>query len=197
MEGRTAMKKVAVVLALAGAIPFSLAVRAQQAPGDGPRYTNGTSLLRPTDYREWIVLSSGPHMTDTPAGVTGEPHRFTNVFVNPSSYRGFMQTGKWPDGTIFVLEVRDSDSESSINTGGRLQTGVGGLEVHVKDSRFPGGWAFFAGTSEPAWAPLSPEKAISCVECHTRNGAVEQTFVQVYPTLIEVARQKGTLKPGN
>jgi hypothetical protein len=25
---------------------------------------------------------------------------------------------------------------------------------------------------------------------------VERTFVQFYPTLLEVARQKGTLKPG-
>jgi hypothetical protein len=35
-----------------------------------------------------------------------------------------------------------------------------------------------------------------CVECHTKNAAVERTFVQFYPTLLEVARQKGTLKPG-
>jgi hypothetical protein len=33
------------------------------------------------------------------------------------------------------------------------------------------------------------------VECHTQHTAVERTFVQFYPTLLEVARRKGTLKP--
>ena len=190
------MKKVAVVLGLSCGIALSLSALAQQATGDGPRYVNGTSLLRPSEYRDWIFLSSGLDMTYSPPGAMGERHRFTNVFVNPSSYRGFIQTGKWSDGTIFALEVRESDSESSINKGGRFQTGFSGLEVHVKDSRFPGGWAFYAGASGPAWEPLSPERAAPCVECHTKNGAVDQTFVQFYPTLLEVARQKGTLRPG-
>jgi hypothetical protein len=34
------------------------------------------------------------------------------------------------------------------------------------------------------------------VACHTQNTAVERTFVQFYPTLLEVARNRGTLKPG-
>jgi len=40
------------------------------------------------------------------------------------------------------------------------------------------------------------EAVARCVECHTKQTAVERTFVQFYPTLLEVARQKGTLKPG-
>jgi hypothetical protein len=119
------------------------------------------------------------------------------VFVNPSSYRSFMRTGKWPDRTIFILEVRNSSSEGSILTGGRFQTGVAGLEAEVKDARFPDGWAFFnferGATSA---APLSGERAAGCVECHTKHTAVERTFVQFYPTLLEVARRMGTVKPG-
>ena len=191
-----AMKNVAVVLGLTYGIAFSFAVRAQQAPGDGPRYTSGTNLVRPADYREWPFLGSGLGMTYEPAAGSQSAPRFTNVFVNPSSYRSFMQTGKWPDSTILVLEIRRSDSEASINKGGRFQTGFAGLEAHVKDSRFPDGWAFFnLGTAGSA-APLSAAAAATCVECHTKNAAVERTFVQFYPTLLEVARQKGTLKPG-
>jgi hypothetical protein len=29
--------------------------------------------------------------------------------------------------------------------------------------------------------------------CHDKNGAVDTTFVQFYPTLIDLAKQKGTL----
>jgi cytochrome P460 len=188
------MKKIAVVLALAYIVAFSLATHAQQAAGDGPRYS-GTALARPTDYREWIFLSSGLGMTYEPPSANPRPPTFGNVFVNPSSYRSFMQTGKWPDKTIFVLEFRNSDSEASINKSGRFQTGLAAVEAEVKDSRFPDGWAYFnfRGTSAE---PMSASDSASCVECHTKNTAVERTFVQFYPTLFEVARRMGTVKAG-
>ncbi len=34
-----------------------------------------------------------------------------------------------------------------------------------------------------------------CYACHRDNGAVDNTFVQFYPTLLDVARKMGTLKP--
>jgi hypothetical protein len=34
----------------------------------------------------------------------------------------------------------------------------------------------------------------SCYSCHEKNGAVDTTFVQYYPTLIEAANTKGTYK---
>jgi len=189
------MKKIAVVFVLAYGVAFSLAACAQQAPSDGPRYT-GTALARPTDYREWIFLSSGLGMTYEPPSANPRPPTFGNVFVNPSSYRSFMKTGKWPDKTIFVLEVRNSDSEASINKSGRFQTGLAAVEAEVKDSRYPDGWAFFTFTSAASAEPMSATASAPCIECHTKNTAVERTFVQFYPTLLEVARKMGTLKKG-
>jgi hypothetical protein len=114
-----------------------------------------------------------------------------------------MQTGAWPNGTIFILEGRNSSSEGSINKGGRFQTALAGIEAEVKDSRFPDGWAYFnfgsaARGLRDAVEPLAGAalERGQCVECHTKNAAVERTFVQFYPTLLEVARQKKTLKPG-
>ena len=128
------------------------------------------------------------------------PPSFGNVFVNPSSYRSFMQTGKWPDKTIFILEVRASAGDASINKAGRFQTGLAALEAEVKDSRFLDGWAFFnfgpARSMKDVAEPLSGQAVAPCIECHTKHTAVERTFVQFYPTLLEMARQKGTLKPG-
>lgn len=188
------MKKMTVVFVLAYGIAFSLATGAQQAPSDGPRYT-GTALVRPTDYREWVFLSSGLGMTYEPPSANPRPPTFGNVFVNPSSYRSFMQTGKWPDKTMFVLEFRNSDSEASINKSGRFQTGLAAVEAEVKDSRFPDGWAYFTFRGDSA-EPMSARDSAPCVECHTKNTAVERTFVQFYPTLLEVARRFGTVKPG-
>jgi len=48
-----------------------------------------------------------------------------------------------------------------------------------------------------AATPLAGEAVAPCVECHSENAAVERTFVQFYPHLLEVAREKGTLKPGH
>jgi cytochrome P460 len=189
------MKKIAVLFVLVYGVALSLATHAQQAPSDGPQYT-GTALVRPTDYREWIFLSSGLGMTYEPPSANPRPPTFGNVFVNPSSYRSFTQTGKWPDKTIFVLEFRNSDSEASINKSGRFQTGLAAVEAEVKDARYPDGWAFFTFTAAASAEPMSASNSAPCIECHTKNTAVERTFVQFYPTLLDVARRMGTLKPG-
>jgi hypothetical protein len=202
LKGLTAMKKPATLVAVAWGFTLSLAVTAEQqpggVPGDGPRYADGTNLIRPADYREWPFLASGLGMTYEPAAgaQSSAPQLFTNVFVNPSSYRSFMQTGAWPDKTIFILEFRNSSSEASINKAGRFQTNLVALEAEVKDSRLPDGWAFFNFGAKDVAPPLTGDRAADCVECHTKHTAVERTFVQFYPTLLEVARQKKTLKPG-
>jgi hypothetical protein len=165
---------------------------------EAPRYVKGSNLVRPPDYREWVYLSSGLGMDYNPTPSARESPSFGNVFVNPSSYREFMKTGKWPDKTTFVLEFRASTSEGSINKGGRFQTELRGVEAEVKDSKFKDGWAFFnfgsANALQDSAEPLPVERG--CVECHTKNTAVERTFVQFYPTLLDVARKMKTVKPG-
>ena len=36
-------------------------------------------------------------------------------------------------------------------------------------------------------------KEAACYSCHEQHAAVDTTFVQFYPTLIELAKKKGTL----
>jgi len=193
---------------LFGLLMFVLAgaLDAQQ-PVDGPQYMNGNNLVRPADYREWEFIGSGLGLTYDPGASNAT---FTNVFVNPAAYRAFMNTGRWPDKSVFVLEFRASATEAPPNTNGRFQTRLVGLEAEVKDSRFPDGWAFYnfrlkaeaaraadATSAMPDSAPpLAGDDVARCVECHTKSTAVERTFVQFYPTLLEVARAKGTVKPG-
>jgi hypothetical protein len=72
---------------------------------------------------------------------------------------------------------------------------VTSVEAAVKDEkRFPQKWAYFGfGRGDKANAlPASS----TCNSCHSKNAAVENTFVQFYPTLLDVARSKGTLNPG-
>ena len=181
------------ILTIATALLSVGPILAQQ-PGT-PQFTSANELITPTDYREWIFLSSGLGMTYGPIGEAGgsAAPKFDNVFVAPWAYRAFLATGKWPEKTMFVLEVRSSVSKGSINNGGHYQSDRAGFEAEVKDSsRFSGnGWAFFA-LSDGKTAKMIPRTA-SCYTCHPSNGAVDNTFVQFYPTLLPVAKEKGTL----
>lgn len=162
------------------------------ATDSAPAYAANGDMLPPTNYREWIYLSSGLGMDYSPE--PGGMIMFDNVFVDPEAYRSFVATGTWPDKTVIVLESRGAESKGSINQSGHYQsTSVMGFAVHVKDvARFPGGWAFFAFNSPSGIGKLIPHEA-ACYSCHAAHGAVDTTFVQFYPTLLPIARQKKTL----
>jgi hypothetical protein len=167
-----------VVLSLAASALAGIAADAPVAPF-------------PSDYREWIFLSSGLGMTYGPPAATSQAAPlFDNVFVNRTGYAGFLKSGSWPDGTFFVLEVRSSESKRSINQGGHFQSGVVGTEGEMKKN---GEWTFYsfneAGKEGKPFA-----RTANCYSCHRANGAVDNTFVQFYPTL-PVAREKGRLRP--
>jgi hypothetical protein len=174
------------------AIFFSFALVAQTGV-DGPQFTADGQLTFPKDYRQWTFLSSGLGMTYGPAASADPANpRFDNVFVNPSSYRAFIETGHWPDKTLFVLEIRSATGQGSINSAGHYQNELLGIEGEVKDEkRFPQKWAFFSfGGKDRATAHGADS---SCNSCHAQNAAVENTFVQFYPVLLDVAKSKGTL----
>lgn len=129
------------------------------------------------------------------AGGNGDPD-FTNVFVSPDAYDYFQAHGNWPDKTMFVLEIYSSTSHGSINVKGSYQESLVGLDVEMKDeSRFPDKWAYFnfSDTSQSASA-ITPSKN-DCWNCHDKNAAVEHSFVQFYPELLKVAKEKRTIKP--
>jgi hypothetical protein len=163
------------------------------------KFNDKGELARPADYREWVFLTAGLGMTYGPnAPRPGQPAPFSNVFVNPDSYREFMQTGKWPNGTMFILEIRGALENVSINNGGRTQGDIVAVEASVKDTtRFPdGGWAYFgfddrAGLKAAA-APFP--RTATCYSCHSKNAAVEWSFTQFYPLQFEVAKRLGTVR---
>lgn len=161
------------------------------APTEGPVYNAKGELQLPADYREWAFVSAGLGMSYGPSGQTDANNnpRFTNVFVNRPSYQAFLATGKWPDKTMFLLDIRASTSNGSINKGGHYQTDLVAIEAEVKEN---GKWKFYDFGAKATSAKAFPETE-RCYECHAKNGAVDNTFVQFYPVLSKVAREKGTL----
>jgi YHS domain-containing protein len=186
----TAMATLTLILNLGGA-----SQTAKQMPTDGPQYTSDNRLVRPMDYRNWIYLSSSLGLQYGPDANPANP-AFENVYVNPLAYSEFLKSGKWPDKTIFVLEIRRSMDKGTFAQGGRYQGELVTMEAAVKDeSRFPEKWAYF-GFGRNAESARAIPKTESCFTCHSANAAVENTFAQFYPTVFAVAQAKGTLNPG-
>ena len=191
------MKAVVLICSfgLFGVCVMLFARAAAPPPSPAAQFTPDGKLVRPSGYRKWVYLSSGYGMSysQSPNGM----QMFTNVFVTPSAYDYFVANGKWPDKTMFVLEEYASTSRGSINKHGSYQTELSGMDVEIKDeSRFPDKWAYFnfsqtARTSSAA----TPSKNV-CWQCHEQSAAVEHSFVQFYPELLEIARAKGTIKTG-
>ena len=178
----------AFLLAVAMAATVLVAASPESTPGR-PQYTGNNQLLRPSDYREWIFVSSGLGMSYS----TQPGHEmFTNVFVPQWAYQEFLKSGKWPDKTMFVVEDRGSTSKGSINKLGHYQTDSMGIGVEVKDARFPDKWAYFNFDEDTKSASENPKAG--CWTCHEEHAAVEHSFVQFYPTLKPVAKKFGTYR---
>jgi Cytochrome P460 len=190
----------AIPLTLALIVLFASVALLKSAPlpaaANLPEYTSDDQLKLPENYRQWVYLTTGFDMSYSAKGMAMDHHMFDNVFVNPESYKAFTETGTWPDKTMLALEVRKAEGKGSINQRGNFQgTEIMGLEIQVKDeAKFAGKWAFF-GFDGNKTAKMTPTGA-SCYTCHQDHGAVDTTFVQFYPTLLPIAKSKGTLAAG-
>jgi hypothetical protein len=184
-------KLLAATIVLLGSV--ALLKSAPNSPVSTPEYTTDGQMKLPENYRQWVYLTTGFDMSYNPGMSSMDHHMFDNVFVNPESYKAFVETGTWPNKTVLVLESRMGIGKGSINQKGNYQsTEIMGIETHVKDeARFPGKWAFF-GFGDEKTAKMIPTN-MECYSCHAAHAAVDTTFVQFYPTLLPIAQSKGTL----
>lgn len=136
-----------------------------------PQFNASGELTRPPNYREWIYLTSGIGMNYSSDTESPQPP-FDNVFVKPEAYREFVKTGHWPDHTMFILEIRSSQSHGSINRSGHFQTSVLAVEAAVKDvARYSQGWAYFSfGQGDALLAGINPfPKPASVINATSRT----------------------------
>lgn len=169
-----------VLFAAGGLLALSAATPA-------PEFTEANELLRPENYREWVFVGSGLGMSYNEKGYEEAPD-FTNVYMRPEAFREFVTTGKFPSGTIFILEIRAAASEVSINKRGRFQDRLIGIEAAVKDEkRFPEKWAYFSfiGKDGAALEKAKPFAKEACWSCHRQHAADDNVFLQFYPVLRE------------
>ncbi|HET6899577.1 MAG TPA: cytochrome P460 family protein, partial [Vicinamibacteria bacterium] len=111
------------------------------------------------------------------------PGEFHHVYLRPSSYAEFRRTGKFPEGTVLVLELHEAAQKVAPSRHGLFEGRRVAVEAAVKDSsRFKEGWAYYSfGDGSQATATAFPRGA--CFECHRQHAARDNVFVQFYPVL--------------
>jgi len=103
-----AIVKFALTASLIFALCFTFLAAAPEEKSPKPQYDSKGNLLRPADYRDWMFLSAGYGMNYSPS--PGSHEMFTNVFVTGRWLREFLNSGKWPEETAFVIDERDAQS---------------------------------------------------------------------------------------
>ncbi len=155
----------------------------------GPQFQGKDTLLRPVGYREWVFVGSSfglRYSPDPEAKQSGKPEIYHNVYINPPAYREFSRTGKFPDGTMMVLELASAEVKREPGLQGSYQKQYVGLEASVRDSKhFEKGWAYFSfdgpdGKRKDTAQPFPPE---TCWSCHHEKAATDHVFTQFYPVL--------------
>lgn len=185
------------ILALAAGVATAFALQADNHPA--ARFEGKDTLLRPEGYREWVFVGSslGLRYAQNPDEQRSDAQRgpaaevYHNVYINPASYRAFAQTGKFPEGTVLMLELANSEVKKEPGLQGSYQNQFVALEAAVKDSkRFPEGWAYFSfdGPDGKLSATAKPFPKERCWSCHHNKAATDHVFTQFYPVLRAVKK---------
>jgi len=158
----------------------AVSMMAQQA-GRNPPQTASRGWQADASRRLPELDSSGNQSGLQYSSGTGSsrPPSFENVYVN-RSVAEYAKTGKWPEGTMFFLEVRAAVTKGSFAVAASIRRHCGDGTRGEGFETFPDGWAWF-DLPKGAGTATQLEKQAGCFACHTANGAVEKTFAQFYP----------------
>ena len=150
------------------------------------------TLLRPEGYREWVFVGSSlglSYAQNPPAERNPSRELYHNVYINPAAYREFSKTGKFPEGTVMILELFSAEVKREPGLQGSYEKDFVALEASVKDSaRFEGGWGYYGFSEKGVLKPKAdPFPQNSCWSCHDQKAATDHVFTQFYPVLRAVA----------
>ena len=162
-----------------------------------PQWTAQGELVQPKDFREWVFIGAPLTPNGLNDGKAGFPE-FHNVYVQPSAFKAYPATGKWPEGTMMVKELQLVDGPAEFKDGSRFEPSgrgyfpgaVNGLDVSVKDSkRFAKtkNWGFFNfNHSAPPYLKAVAERPVGeCAGCHVANAHEDMVYVKLYKGILD------------
>ncbi len=163
-----------------------------------PKWNDKGELLQPTEFRAlWVYLGSPFTPNALNNGKAGFPE-YHNVYVQPSAFKAYRETGKWPEGTMMLKELQLVDqakgdeadgSRYEVSGRGYFPGAVNGMDVAVKDSSRFGetkNWGYFNfGHHAPPYAKsAAAAPAASCAQCHIDNAGPDMVFEKFYKPIL-------------
>src|SRR6516165_6143429 len=109
----------AFVVALQAGAAGPAATPAATGTAAAPAYTEDGRLQYPSEYRDWVFLSSGIDMSYSDA-MRGHS-MFDNVFVNREAYPDSVPAAPGPDQPPPLREGRGASEKGAINRSGNLK----------------------------------------------------------------------------
>jgi hypothetical protein len=196
---------VAAIISTAGFLSFVGTDRAEAQSADSkygvdiqPQWSDKGELMQPAEFRAlWVYLGSPFTPNALNDGKAGFPE-YHNVYVQPSAFKAYRKTGKWPEGTMMLKELQLVDqiegdeadgSRYEVSGRGYFPGAVNGMDVAVKDSaKFSDtkNWGYFNfGHHAPPYAKtaMAAPKA-SCAQCHIDNAGEDMVFDKFYKPIL-------------
>ncbi len=156
-----------------------------QADSGLPEFDSDGAMKVPNGYREWIFVGSALGLGYKEA-TESESGSFSHVYINPFGYRAFRNTGRFPVGTVLMLESVSRGVKSNPALTGYYSDEFTGLEAAVKTGdRFDDPWTYynFVGENREPLEQVQRVASTSCIECHRQHAETDHVFTQFYPVL--------------
>ena len=156
------------------------------------RFDKEDRLILPSDYRTWVFVGASVTPNEMNDGQAAFPE-FHTIYMDPSSYKVFRNTGEFPEGTVMVKETLMVGGKKAPSGNGYFMGDFVLLAAGVKDTKRFGreraGWGFFVfGTPTEPQPKSEVFPAAKCNDCHAA-AAQERVFIQYYPVL-RAAKEK-------
>ena len=163
----------------------------------GPVYTDDGHLTLPEDYREWVYcLSTGFDMAYSPDGHES-PVCSTMSLSSRARTRLSLPPAPGPIRPCWCSKYAGRKTRSSRSTrAGTIKTPMSvGREIFMRQGHgaFSGRLGVLRIRRHQARENDTANGRMLCHLCHRDHAAVDNTFVQFYPTLLPIATAKGTL----
>ena len=177
-----------IISTTAAVLALQLTLPATALAGDAYEIKDG-DLVRPTGYREWIYVGTPVTPNDMNNGKAAFPEHH-NVYIDPTSWKQWKESGKFRDGTILVKELVSNGSKAAVSGAGYFQGEFIGLEATIKSKKLapnePGNWTYYSFSGKNHKTLTATAKAFpaeACNACHAASAADDFVFTQYYPVL--------------
>lgn len=157
-----------------------------------PYVDDAGTITLPADFRSaWVHLGTWVLTSKAQSTPGGHGPGLHEVYTQPESLKAFKKTGKWPEGTVLINEIR-SLKWDDLPTGHVIYADESTDRfVMVRDTKglFPNnpswgnGWGWARFTAAASTKNASSNYKTDCLSCHDLAKDTAWVFVRGYPTL--------------